>query len=367
MQNYATKLAEGFSQRVVKIFFERSIADKVTNQDYEGEIKGKLSKLNILTFGAIGLKNYTGSNMSPDDVEESIGELVTDQQKAHYFKILSLSRFKSWIKNPEGTLLEQVASTLTEEVDRHVLSKWSDVAAGHWIGADYTTGTVEIDANGKVTGSGTTFTTAMVGLPFRAAGHEDINGKPIWYRVAARNSNTEIKIVDDLDDTGAGEYTGGAISAGAAYTIQDNAKVQVAKNTIFGFVAKLKQKLDEAKVPMTDRYLVVPSQIGTLLLQSDELLLPVDKAYDEVVQRGLLGNILGFQVYQNEQVAGNNTDGYRVLAMHKSWQTMAMGFTETGIEDLHGNFGKAYKGLTVYGSKVVDERRKAAAMLHCYV
>jgi hypothetical protein len=40
-----------------------------------------------------------------------------------------------------------------------------------------------------------------------------------------------------------------------------------------------------------------------------------------------------------------------------------MGMTETGIEDMTGNFGKAYKGLYVYGAKVVDERRKALVEL----
>jgi len=49
------------------------------------------------------------------------------------------------------------------------------------------------------------------------------------------------------------------------------------------------------------------------------------------------------------------------LAGHKSAITFAMGFVESGIEDLIGNFGKAYKGLSVYGAKVVDERRKALA------
>ena len=56
-----------------------------------------------------------------------------------------------------------------------------------------------------------------------------------------------------------------------------------------------------------------------------------------------------------------------MLAIHKSWQTLTMAFTETGVEDFIGGFGKNYKGLTVYGSKVIDERRKAGAYLYCKV
>jgi hypothetical protein len=39
-----------------------------------------------------------------------------------------------------------------------------------------------------------------------------------------------------------------------------------------------------------------------------------------------------------------------------------MSLVKTAVEPwLKGNFGVAYKGLNVYGAKVVDERRKALA------
>ena len=45
--------------------------------------------------------------------------------------------------------------------------------------------------------------------------------------------------------------------------------------------------------------------------------------------------------------------------------TFAMAFTESKIEsDIQGNFGEAYKGLNIYGAKVVDERRKALSALY---
>ena len=70
-------------------------------------------------------------------------------------------------------------------------------------------------------------------------------------------------------------------------------------------------------------------------------------------------------VYQNEQVSGNNTTGYYILAGHKSAITFALAFTESEIEPLIGNFGKAYKGLVVYGGKILDERRKALTYFWC--
>lgn len=361
MATYATNLAEGFSQKVVSLFFEQSLAMDITNQDYEGEIKDKLSKLNILTFGAIALKNYTGVAMSADDATESVGLLTTDVQKAYYFKIQSLQKFHSWIKNPEGTLIETLAKTLKQEIDSFVLGFGADVASGNRVGTDYVTGTVTVTTvTGAVTGSGTTFTAAMVGLGFKAAGHTK------WYRIKTYSSATSIVIEDDKDDE-ASAYTGGAIGAGASYVIESAAKVQVAKNTIYGYVAKLQEKLNKAQVPLTDRYLVVPPEIYTLLVQADELIPAVSEAYQMVVKKGYVGDMCGFKVMMSNQVAGDNTDGFQVLACHKSWLTFAMGWVESGVEDLIGDFGKAYKGLNIYGAKVVDERRKAAALGLFYV
>jgi len=73
---------------------------------------------------------------------------------------------------------------------------------------DYTTGTVTTLANGgtTVTGSGTTWTAAMVGRYIR------ITSDGEWYKITARASNTSITIEKP--------YQGTAISAGSeAYTI----------------------------------------------------------------------------------------------------------------------------------------------------
>lgn len=360
MATYGTTLAQGFSQKVISLFFEQSIAMDVTNQDYEGEIKDKLSKLNIMTFGAIPLQNYAGSALSPSDPSESVGLLETDQQKAYYFKIQSLQRFHSWIKNPDGTLIATLAKTLAQEIDSFVLGFGADTARGQVVGTDFSTGTVTVVVtSGVVTHSGTGFTAAMVGCGFKAVGHTK------WYRVKAYNSTSEIVIENDEDDV-ASHYDGGAISGGTAFTIQAISKVQVSKSTIYAKILALKEKLDEAQVPASDRFLILPPALMTIVLQGTELIPAVATAY-EAVQKGFMGMVAGFKLYMSNQVTGDNTDGYQVLAIHKSWLTFAMGWTESGVEDLIGDFGKAYKGLNIYGAKVVDERRKAGAMALLYI
>lgn len=363
MATYATTLAEGFSQKVVSLFFEKSIAMDVTNQDYEGEIRDKLSKLNILTFGAIATKTYSGVALTADDATESVGVLETDVQRAYYFKIQSLQRFHSWIKNPENSLLDTVAKTLAQEVDAYVLGFHADVGAGNRVGTDAddaTTITITVTTGAFVVAGGTPVTSAWVGKGIKAVGHTK------WYRVKSQSSTTEGFVEDDEDDV-ASHYSGGAIGGGTSYVVEAVSKVQVAYNTLYGYIAKLEEKLNKAQAPATDRWLIVPPEIYTILVQTTQLIPSVSEAYQDVVKKGYVGDICGFKVLMNTQVHGDNTDGWEVLAIHKSWLTFAMGWVESGIEDLIGDFGKAYKGLNIYGAKVVDERRKVGASLLCYV
>lgn len=357
MAAYATKLAEAFASQALRIYYQTAVAEMITNQDYEGEIRDRASRLNILTFDKLTTKDYTGANLTADDITESNAQLNTDQQKAFYYKIRSLDKFKSYIKNPEGTLSEQAGLELKKVIDTFVLGFWADVAAGNRVGTDYTTGTVTVDVTtGAVTGSGTTFTAAMVGKGFKAAGHT------IWYRVKTYTSATAIVIEDDKDDT-TSAYTGGAIGAGATYTIEAATPVQVTKSTVYAQLNSARQKLDDQEIPSENRFVVVPPYVASMIRQAPEYIPAVDRAYDEVVNRGLVGSLAGLTVYMSARVIGDSVSGWHVLAGHKSGITYAMGFVENGIEDLIGNFGKAYKSLNVYGGKVVDERRKALSEL----
>lgn len=358
MPSYATKLAESFAAETIKIYYQKSVIDMISNRNYEGEVKDKASKLNVLTFSKIKLKNFTGATMTPDSLTESNAQLTTDQQKASYFQIPSLAKFQSYIKNPEGTILEQIGNELKEVIDAFGLGFYTKAAAGNRVGTNYTTGTVTVDSSGNVTGSGTTFTSAMVGRGFQASGQTS------WYRVKSFASTTSIVIEDDLDDV-ASQYTGGSVAGGTSFIIEANTPVALTSSTIYGQIVNLKQKLDAAKIPASDRFLVIPSKVEAMLLQSTALVTPVDASFEGVVKEGVIGKIAGMTIVSSEQVVGDNTNGYRVIAAHKSWLTFAQAYVETGIEPLIGAFGQAYKGLNVYGGKVVDERRKAGAELFC--
>lgn len=358
---YGTNVGEMFARNTLKQYYEEAVCPKITNQNWEGEFNGMGSKLNVLTFDKLSLKDYTGVALSVDTPTESEATLTIDQKKAYYFQIESFAKFASYVNDPSSGLIEQCGKELAETVDAFVLGFYADVAAGNRVGTDYTTGTVTVDVTtGAVTGSGTTFTSAMVGRGFKATGHT------AWYRVKTYSSGTAIVIEDDRDDR-TSAYTGGAIGAGATYTIEAATKLQVAKTTIYGYIHQLRKKLNQAKVSKMDRWLVVPAEISAIIMQATEFIPAVESAYNNVVKNASIGRIAGFDVYENEQVSGSNTAGYRVLGGHKSFIAFAMAFTETEVEPFIGGFGKNFKGLNCYGAKVADVNRKAGVEGFWYV
>jgi hypothetical protein len=368
MDTYPTKLMEAFASQALEIFYQSSVADAITNNDYEGEIRNKSSKLNVLTFAAIGSHAYTGATMTADDPTESNCQLVTDQCKYFYFKIKDYDTFRSYLKNPENPIKNQVANELKKVIDVFVLGLYGDVGAGNRVGTSYTTGTVTVaTGTGVVTGAaGASWDSTMIGKGFKALGHTS------WYRITAVGAADSLTIVDDSDDLTAA-YTGGAIAGGATYEIQANTAVVVTKDTIFSKVSSMQTTLTNAEIPAENRWLAVPSRVAALIRQSPEWVGVGSEGGREAVQNGLLpGKYCGFDVYEvsDARISGagtSTTNGYHVIGGHKSAITFAMGLTEQGIEDLIGNFGKAYKSLYVYGAKVADERRKALVELYCYV
>lgn len=362
MADYASTLNTLFSQKLIQKTFDKSIARQITNQDYEGEVKDKTSVLKILSLNLGEWANYTGS-LTYANPTETVATLTTDQEKSITFQIRDISKFKSWIKDPKSPVLEQQAAKLGKLWDTFVLGLYADAAAGNWYGTSYTAGTVAVAATtGVVTGSATTFASGMVGKPFKAAGHTK------WYRVKSYSSTTEIVIEDDSDDT-ASAYTGGAISGGAAYEIQANTVLTIdgSTNKVSTMLMTLKQLMDEKDgVPAEGRFCVLPPVGHTSILKDTTFKYDIQSSQEEMLKNGYLGMAFGFKLYMSNDLTGDNTSGFHVLAGHVGGITFAEGLSQ-GPESLRleGDFADGYRELRIYGAKVADERRKFLA--HAFV
>ena len=361
MSAYGTKLAEGFSQKLMKEVYDKNLVDSIVNRDYQGEINAVGSKLNILNFDRISEQTYTKGGLVVEDLTENNSQLIIDQYKSFYWREYTIDKWLSYIKEPKSTVIAQKADERSKNMDEFVLGLYADVAAGNRVGTDYDTGTVTVDVTtGAVTGDGTTFTSAMVGRGFKAEGHSS------WYRIKSFASTTSIVIEDDKDDVDSA-YTGGAIAATATFEIEAVTALEITTSNLLTQVSALKEKLDIAErsskssVPDSERFLIVPPEFETILVQASGVALHVPEVYQELVKKGFITMLQGFKVYKSNRLTGDNTDGFRVIAGHPNWCTFAEKLLQANMqEDLDGDFGTAYKDLFVYGAKITDSRRHFA-------
>lgn len=363
MSAYGTKLAEGFSNKLMTWVYDNNLLDTIVNRNYEGEINAVGSKLNILDFDQLEELTYANAALTAQDITENNGQLIIDQYRSFYPKEKTLAKWLSYIKNPMPTIITQLGGKRSMNLDKFALGFYGDIGAGNRVGTSYTTGTVTVTATtGVVEGSGgMTFTAGMVGKGFKADGHTT------WYRIKTFTDADTIVIEDDLDDT-TSAYTGGAIAGGSTYEIEDSSVLTITAANLLDKVAALKLKLDSAEangysaVPDSDRFLLVPPAFGPILVKATGIALHVPAVYEELVKVGMITELQGFKVFQTNRLTGNDTDGWNIIAGHKNWLTFAEKvLTARMEEDLPGDFGTAYKDLFVYGGKVKDIARHQAA------
>lgn len=352
-----------YSLKLVSLLYNETIYTKVTNTDYEGEIRNEGDRVRVRTLGKLTLSAYTkGMSLVAQDLAPSYEDLIVDQQQ--YFKFIvddidklqndvdTINMYAQTSKRDMQTLLDtDILSYMRKNVD-------GDNAVG---GTAYATGTVTVAVTtGAVTGSSTTFTAAMVGGYFKATGHTT------RYLVTAFASGTSITITD-LSGTG---YTGGAISGGTAFSINAATALALTKSNVYAQLVNLRTKLGNKLTPKDGRFIVVNSEFEGILLQAPEFIPAVQSAYEDVVKGARIGRIAGFEVYTSELIDGNNTTGWWFVAGTKDFCAMALQIMKVNIvssDQDPNSFVTTCKGLLVWGRKVFDGNRGRGAVLRATI
>jgi hypothetical protein len=362
MAAHGTNVSTLFVGQALKRYFPETFFADITHREFkapgsniEAKITEQGQQFQILDITGGALQTYNGSDLTATEPTEVRSLLTIDQTRAVLELIKDINTFKSQVKNPKFSVIEQLKNNLKQFTEGYILSFWSDAASGNWIGTDYTTGTVTVaNTTGVVTGSGTTFTAAMVGKPFQAAGHTK------WYRVKTHTSATSITIENDSDDE-ASAYDGGAIGAGATYVIQANTALALTGTNVFDTLVRLGTLLDIGDVPAEDRYIVLPHEAKRSIMASAKVNQTLIEVHDAQVVKGMLykETVSGLRVYFSRFVPGNNTSGYNVIAGHKNFIGAGFGMISS-LEEIkpEKNFGIIVKGLFGCGAKVADGRRK---------
>lgn len=120
----------------------------------------------------------------------------------------------------------------------------------------------------------------------------------------------------------------------------------------FAAVVTLRQALSKAKVPASQRYLVVSPEFASLLLAEGSKLTSADATTVGELRNGVLGNLLGFTVIEHPLLT-HTSNRPAAIAYHGP----SVGFvgmldkTESGRMELA--FADFVRALNVYGAKIL--------------
>jgi|GEM_PF-1013658 len=351
-----------YNLKLIELLYNDSLYKSITNTKYEGLIKDAGDRVRVRTAGKITLADYTkGMKLVRQELTPTTEDLIVDQQKYFSFGVDDIDKFQ----NDTSAINEYAASSkrdMAEVIDTALLDYAAkNVYFSNAVGTNYATGTVSIAATtGVVTGTGTTFTSAMIG------GILKVVGQTKGYLVTARASNTSITVVDQGSTT----YTGGLFSLVAAgqdsFTIYAATVIAATKSTIYKNLVDLSTAMSGNLAPRDGRWIVVNAAVEGIIRQASEFIPAVQSAYSGVVEYGRIGSIAGFKVYTSELIAGNNSTGFYIVAGTSDYMSMAMQIMKVSVvpsESDPQSFITTVKGLLVYGFKAFEQNRRRGGML----
>lgn len=200
----------------------------------------------------------------------------------------------------------------------------------------------------------------------------DIKLMDMWSKDASEQMKVKIDqrvLTDMLPDIAAANKGGSAGQQSGAFNLgTTGSPLTVTKDgastttPVVDLIVDMGTVLDEANVPESDRFLVIPARMAGLIKKSElkDASLSGDSA--SPIRNGRLGMIDRFTLYvsHNLNVSSGKTS---IIAGHKMGFTFASQMTEMETLRAQSTFGNIVRGLQVYGYKVVKPEALAQAVV----
>lgn len=198
----------------------------------------------------------------------------------------------------------------------------------------------------------------------------DVNLMDAWTRDASEKMKIKIDakvltgIIPGISalNQGAGA---GRISANVNLGVT-GAPLQLTKTNVIDAMVDVGQVLDEANVPESDRFLVIPAWVAAMIKKSDLKDAALTGDSQTPLRNGRIGMIDRFTVYVSHNlnsVIDTGNRSFSILAGHKMGLTFASQMTNMESIRAESTFGSIVRGLQVYGYQVV----KPEALARLYV
>lgn len=200
----------------------------------------------------------------------------------------------------------------------------------------------------------------------------DIDLMNIWAQDAAEQMKIQVdtsvlSYLSTTTDIAATNYgaTAGAITAAtnlgtASAPLVVSSLSTTAHTYVLDLITQCGQVLDEANIPESGRWMVIPSWMASLIKQSDLRNASIAGDMTSILRNGRLGEIDRFTLYYSNLLPTVDTSGldYSVFFGVPAALTFAAQFTKMETIRSERSFSNLVRGLQVYGFKVVT----AAAM-----
>jgi len=200
----------------------------------------------------------------------------------------------------------------------------------------------------------------------------DINLMDTWSKDASERMKIKIDqrvLTDMLPDIAAANKGASAGEQSASFNLGTTASpLTVTKDgassttAVVDLLVDMGTVLDEANVPESDRYVVIPAKMAGLIKKSDLRDASLTGDGTSIIRNGRLGMIDRFTIYMSHNL--NVSSGkYSIIAGHKMGFTFASQMTEMETIRSESTFGNIVRGLQVYGYKVVKPEAIAQAVI----
>jgi hypothetical protein len=200
----------------------------------------------------------------------------------------------------------------------------------------------------------------------------DIKLMDMWSKDASEQMKVKIDqrvLTDMLPDIAAANKGATAGQQSAAFNLgTTGSPLTVTKDgasattPVVDLIVDMGTVLDEANVPESDRYLVIPARMAGLIKKSELKDASLTGDSTSPVRNGRLGMIDRFTLYvsHNLNVSSGKTS---IIAGHKMGFTFASQMTEMETIRAQSTFGNIVRGLQVYGYKVTKPEALAQAVV----
>ena len=310
-----------YSALLIKKFYPETVFNRISNTQYEGDIKSHGDTVYIRTRPTIETFKYKKGMVLPvQNPESAYVTLKIDQGEGFSFALDKVDEFQSDIKlmNVWG---EDAAKQMAQVIDRNVLTSIAQAGA---------------------VGGSTTKTTSVVGYA---------------------NVNTNLTLSYAAGGLVAGGSTakGSTITAGTAVSNLALADAAYSANTgdeIVNKILTFGRLMDENNAPKDGRFVVVPFWAMQVLKNMSSNNFGLAYATGQNMANALSGSVPKIDRFEiigsnNLPLTAQGTDACPIIFGHNYATTFATQITESRIIDNPFAFGKMMQGLQVYGFGII--------------